>query len=196
MRFLKIAGGMGPKTLKSFAELAAQVGTQLGENDTSQVNEDSIRVACADGALTVFKDSNPQCLTGLSGFCHRVGLRTWTGDTAKTPPDTVGGGQKLEFLAEDPADIVAHAIDHQPKRKSRATVATLDFLSPEALAELSPVQRRAIIQRISDANALDDKALKDFENKVVNAAKGLRPTSRQKVLDFMDQLAQKDKLVQ
>ena len=196
MRFLKVAGAMGPETTKAFIEVAERVkSVKLGEHDATPVTEENVRISCgAQGALVLYSDSETaQCMSRIAAFCHQAGLATWAGDTAKVSPDSFGVGGKMEFLTNEPANIVANALLKQPRRKSAATIPDSMFLlKPESLAELTPLQRHVMAQNITRANELDAENLHDFKNKVENKARGLKKSSRQKVLEYMAVLAAED----
>lgn len=197
MRFLKVAGAMGPETTKAFVEVAERVkSVKLGEHDATPVTEESLRTACgANGTLVLYSDApTAQCMSRLASFCHAAGLATWAGDTAKVKPEAFGVGSKMEFLPTDPTNIVAESLLHQPRRKPATTIPDSNFLlKPETLAAMSPAQRHAFAVNIEKANELDDANLTDFKNRMANKARVLKMASRQKVLDFMDKLAEEDR---
>jgi len=196
MRFLKVAGEMGPKTVQALVDVSARVkSVKLGEQDTTPVTEENIRAACEfNGSLVLYSDSpNPQCLSRITAFCHRVGLQTWAGDTKDTPTMLFGASSKVSFLAVDPDNVLANALLHQPRRKTLAAKPdSMVLLKPETLAELTPLQRHRLAQNITRADELDAADLHDFKNKVENKARGLKKSSRAKVLEYMDQLAAED----
>ncbi len=199
MRFLKVAGAMGPETIKAFVEVAKRVkSVKLGEHDATPVTVDSLHTSCgANGDLVLYSDSKTaQCMSRLAAFCHMAGLQTWAGDTTKVKPEHFGVGFKMEFLLTDPTHIVTGALLHQPRRKP--ALYTLDssfLLKPETLAAMSPAQRHQFAVNIKKANELDEVNLNDFINRMANKARTLKMDSRRKVLDLMDQLAEQDRRI-
>ena len=197
MRFLKVAGEMGPKTVKALADMVGKIkSVKLGEAYPLEVSEDGIRAACgnSNGPLVLYSDSpNVQCMTKVSAFCHQIGLETWCGDTLTSNPKSYGENRRVRFVDTDPVDLMEKTLLHQPVRKNaKKKVCVALLMKPENLAEYTPNERKAFSLSIERANALDLEDLHDFKNEVENRAGRLKKGSRKLVLQYMDKLAAKD----
>lgn len=190
MRYLKIAGEIGPKGEQGLLKLIENKGgVYLGENDKSEINDETLRSAVNEEGLVLYcSNPNPQSMSDVTRYCGKIGLLTKPGDTISLPVKSCTLPKKgLKFVSEDPAFVIETAMSSQKRAKKTNVV-----IQPEALVTLSPFMRNQMALNLVKAAALDQADLVNFKNEVENKAKRLCPSSRKMVLDYMDELAKKD----